>query len=52
MEFDPRIIKVGQDFANIKMSKKNTEAAMEAYGDMKKKIANAASNAAEELTKT
>lgn len=52
VEFDPRIIKVGQDFANIKISEKNTEAAMEAYGDMKNKVANAASNAAEELTKT
>lgn len=32
VEFDPRLIKVAQDFADIKINSKNTEAALEAYG--------------------
>ena len=30
--FDPQLIKVATDFANIKINAKNTEAAFEAYG--------------------
>lgn len=52
VEFDPRIIKVAQDFANIKVNPANTEAAIEAYGEIKTKVATAASDAATSITST
>ena len=33
--FDPQLIKVATDFANIKVNAQNTEAVFEAYGDLK-----------------
>lgn len=40
--FDPQVIKVATDFANIKVNAENTEAALEAYGDIKSKATEAA----------
>ena len=42
MLFDPQMIKVATDFANIKVSAQNTEAAFEAYGDLKNYASEAA----------
>lgn len=52
VEFDPRLLKVATDFADIKISSQNSEAALEAYGDIKNKVSTAASSAADSIGKT
>lgn len=41
------MIKIAQDFANIKVSSQNTEAAFEAYGEIKKQTTSLASESFE-----
>ena len=38
--FDPKIIQIAQNFANIKVSSENTDAALDAYGEIKNKTNN------------
>lgn len=52
IEFDSKIIKVAKDFSNLKINSKNKEAAIEAYGDIKNKVAEAATEAANSIGKT
>lgn len=45
--FDPKIIQIAQNFANIKVSSENTDAALDAYGEIKNKTNNLASESLE-----
>ena len=46
------MLKIIKDFSDIKINPQNTEAAFEAYGDIKNKVSTAATSAADSIAKT
>jgi hypothetical protein len=48
--FDPKIIKIIQDFTKIKVSESNTQAGIETYGEIKNKVITVAGDTATSIT--